>query len=93
MKKFLFFVVLFFAVIMSVSAQLKVRRDTVLVDGFNGNKPLKENTDVPVRFSADPHADVYLLEAYKGETRKTFIARLKDEQKKYKPVYKKNKKK
>lgn len=88
MKKFLFFVILLF-VGLGASAQIKVKRDTIIVDGFSGNKPLKENTDVPVRFSTDPHSDVFLLEAYKGETKQKFIARIKSyQEKKYQPVYK-----
>ena len=89
MKKSLFLFLVFLFIMLGSSAQIK--KDTIIVDGFNGNKPLKQNTYFPVRFSTDPHADIYLLEAYKGETKQKFIARLKDEQRKYRPVYRKYK--
>lgn len=74
--KNLFFLFVFMLVCMNVSSFGQTRRDEIIVDGFEGNKPLKENSVVIVDYPEKWMKGIW-EEAYKGETRKSFLKRIK----------------
>lgn len=75
MKK-LFFLFVFVIMLagMSVSAFSQTERDAITVDGFDGDKSLGENQTVIVNYGKKMEG--IFEDAYKGETRKTFLERI-----------------
>jgi hypothetical protein len=75
MKKlfFLFIVVLAGT---SISSFGQTKKYEILVDGFDGDKPLTEDQAVIV-FYPENIEDGYTMDAYKGDTRESFLLRLK----------------
>jgi len=77
MKK-LFFLFVIMLACMNVSSFGQTRRDEITVDGFDGDKPLKENSVVIVNYPEKGMQGIW-EDAYKGETRKSFLKRINSE--------------
>ncbi len=90
MKKILLF--LFLVVLVGTNfsfAGKKSSEKEIIVSGFDGSKPLKKNEVIPVSFP-EYSEDIWLIDAYKGETRVSFIKRIDTKNKedvKYIPTY------
>ena len=75
MKK-LFFLFVVMLTCMNVSSFGQTRRDEITVDGFIGSEPLKSNQTVYVDYPEKWMKGIP-EDAYKGETRKSFLDRIK----------------
>jgi hypothetical protein len=71
-KAFLFFA--FFALVFCVYSQ-KNNDEKILISGFDGDKPLKEDGLIVVVYPNSPE-DYYLVPAYKWETKNRFLRRI-----------------
>ena len=90
MKKVLFFVVMFFVLAGITFAGIKSSDGSIIVGGFDGLKPLTKNQTVSVSFPERPE-DWYLIDAFKGENRISFLKRINTDtvklETKYTPIY------
>lgn len=75
MKKFLLVFVVLVCTTFFVSGQSTNPKTKIFVSGFDGEKPLKKDTDVSV-YGMVPNGSIMMIDAYKGETRKKFLERI-----------------
>lgn len=85
MKKLFFLFVIMLAGV-NVSSFGQTRKDEITVDGFDGDKPLKRDEVVIVNYPERGMQGIW-EDAYKGETRKSFLKRINEHSEEFKESY------